>query len=88
MSCSPVLRFRIGNVILGIAACALFGASNLSAQGEQLFKGQVIKCSCGAPDAHSAMADKGATNARCPDPCSTIKAKFLLLDTNHSAASP
>ena len=78
MSCSPVLRFRIGNVILGMAACALFGASHLlAAQGEQLFKGQVIECACG---------DKGTASARCPDPCSATKAKFLLLDATHNVA--
>jgi len=79
-------RFPIVLLILGIAVCALFGASSPFAQGEQVFKGQVIECACGGADAHSAMGATRATKMRCPDPCSTTHAKFLLLDSQHNVA--
>lgn len=63
MSCSPVLRFRIVNLILATAAFALSGASSLlAAHGEQLFKGQVIECACDGLD--SAAAGTGAAKTR------------------------
>jgi hypothetical protein len=68
------LCFQFG--LLGVFACALLGASNLLAEREQVFKGQVIQCACESPNAA----------AGCPAPCPNHSAKVLLFDPKNNVA--
>src|SRR5208282_6190762 len=88
MSCRQAVRFRIAQVILGAAACLLFGAPGLFAQGEQVFKGQITQCTCAVPEQSAATSDKGKTAVACPPPCANAGPIFVLVDSQSKIAYP
>jgi hypothetical protein len=73
-------------VILVIAACVLFSAPGLFAQGKQLFKGQIKLCTCPGPDEHAGMPGKDASVARCPPPCATPGSRYVLANLKNNSA--
>jgi hypothetical protein len=73
-------------VILLSAACLLFGAASLFAQGEEVFKGQITQCTCAGPDERAATPDKGSTAAPCPPPCIKVGSYYVLIDTKNKIA--
>jgi hypothetical protein len=68
------LCFTFG--LLGVLVCAPLGGSSLPAEREQVFKGQVIQCSCAGAQAA----------AGCPEPCPKGSAKVLLVDSKSNVA--
>jgi hypothetical protein len=77
--------FRIEKAVLGVVACVLFSAGCLFAQGEQIFKGQITRCTCARPDERAATSDRGANMAPCSTACASKGAKYVLTDTKNSA---
>jgi hypothetical protein len=69
--------------MVGLLACLLFGAFKLSAQDEQVFKGQITPCVCTGQDAHAPAAANGVTSPLCTPACAEGGAKYLLSDFQH-----
>jgi hypothetical protein len=79
-------RFRMVSAILAFAACVLFTSVSLRAQGEQIFKGQITRCSCAGLDQQAATSDKGGILTPCPTAtCVNARAKYVLIDTQNKA---
>jgi len=63
--------------VAAVAACALLGAVNASAQS-QAFKGAIMDSMCAGPKGHTAMLKPGETMAECTLTCVKAGAKFVL----------
>jgi hypothetical protein len=72
-------NFRMKKAVIGAAACALFGALNLAAQGEQIFRGEV----CLGPTAHTATLEKSQVTAQCNFSRVKWGAKFVLYNPDN-----
>jgi hypothetical protein len=79
--------------ILGIAACLLFGASSLAAQGEQIFKGQI----CLGPEGRTPTIENGQARLPCTIAHPKRNARYILFNPEdkttyyvetHSKAKP
>jgi hypothetical protein len=62
--------------IIGVAACVLFGAVSLAAQGVQVFKGEI----CMVPGGPAAILEKSQTTAQCTGARAKRGAKYVLSD--------
>jgi hypothetical protein len=60
--------------IIEVAACVLFGALSLAAQGKQLFKGQI----CLGPGGRTAILEKSQATAQCTVAHPKRGAKYVL----------
>jgi hypothetical protein len=78
-------NFRMAMVGLGIAACALFSAGGLFAQGTQIFKGQITRCNCAAAGEHASVAGASGTNAPNSFVCASKGAKYALADAKDNS---
>jgi hypothetical protein len=78
-------NFRIEKAVLAVAACMLFSAGSLFAQGEQIFKGQITRCTCAGADEHAGTPNRDATTAACSIACANKGAKYVLTDTKNNA---
>jgi energy-converting hydrogenase Eha subunit E len=67
--------------VLGLAAWLLVIASGPAQGGEQMFKGQITRCMCAAPDLRAAASDKGEPIAVCSVSCEKKGVMYLLSDT-------
>jgi hypothetical protein len=72
--------------MLGLLACLLFGTFKLSAQDEQVFKGQITPCVCTGQDAHAPAAANGGTSPLCTPTCADGGTKYLLSDFQHKVS--
>jgi hypothetical protein len=72
----------MGKMVIGVAACLLFGALNLAAQGEQVFKGRV----CLGPDGRAPVTENGQTGLACVVAHPKRSAKYVLLDVESDIA--
>jgi hypothetical protein len=69
--------------IAGILAYALFSAPGRAASTEQMFKGEITDSKCAALGGHTAMLDKGESNAHCTIACVKAGAKYVLADSEN-----
>ena len=83
MSNSPASSFRTGIWVLFLAACALLTAITVSAQGQQVFKGQIIQCTCPGPNARAGAGDKAGLGAGCGFPCAIPGGRYVLSDVRN-----
>jgi hypothetical protein len=74
MPCRRAPGFRRKKAILGVVACVLFGASNLAAQGDHVFKGTI----CSVPGGHAAIVEESQATAQCTDAPAKRGAKYVL----------
>lgn len=89
MSSWLAASLRMGRGIVGVAACALFGALSLAAQGEQMFKGEITDSECAALRGHATTLEKGETNAHCTIACvKKMGAKYVLFDPENEIVYP
>jgi hypothetical protein len=83
MSGISLSSFGVIRVIVALAIiCALFGAPNLFAQEEQIFKGQITQCTCPGPDEHAAMS-QDRTIPPCTSACANAGTQYVLADTTY-----
>jgi hypothetical protein len=72
------------SAILAFAACVPFTPVSLRAQGEQIFKGQIARCSCAGIDQPAATSGKGGIMTPCPTAiCVNARAKYVLIDAQN-----
>ncbi len=80
MSSSSASTFRLEKAIFGVCVCLLLSALNLRAPGNQLFKGQIVECTCDGPGIKAA-GDKGGTVVPCAVPCVDGGGRYALVNT-------
>jgi hypothetical protein len=80
-----VSKFRVRTAVAGIAACVIFGAVSLLAQGEQIIKGVVTASKCAALGSHATMIQPGEDNAQCAIDCVKKGSKWVLIDSDDGA---
>jgi hypothetical protein len=76
MTCGPARGFRMEKAILGAAACLLFGAMSLFAQGEQVFKGDI----CLGPEGRTPVVENGQARLPCTVAHPKRGAKYILFN--------
>lgn len=67
-------------VVLGLATWLFVTASGLAQGGEQMFKGQITRCMCAAPNERAAASHKTGPIAACSVSCGKSGIKYLLSD--------
>jgi hypothetical protein len=78
MPCSSASKFGMEKLFSGVIACVLFSALSLSAQGQQLFKGQITSCTCAPPGDHTGTPTGKGSTPYCPPPCTNSGGKYVL----------
>ena len=74
--------FRMKKAIIAVAVCASFGALNLAAQGERVFKGKV----CLGPEGRTPITENGETGLPCTDAHPKRGARYVLYNPEKNTA--
>jgi hypothetical protein len=78
MSSRSASKFRMENLFPGVVAYVLLSALSLSAQGKQLFKGQIAACTCAPPGDHKGILTAPGSTPYCPPPCMNTGTMYVL----------
>lgn len=81
MSRSFTVSFAFMKVMLGVCVSLLVSTLNLRAQGKQLFKGQIVECTCDGTGVNAAASDKRGVVLRCSVPCANGGGSYALVNS-------